>query len=287
MENTTAVPPVALITGCSTGIGFETSLLLAREGYRVFATMRDLAKAVPLREAAKGLPLEILALDVDRTDSVKRALSAVKKRAGRVDVLVNNAGWGAFGAMEEFTDGEILAQYETNVFGLLRVTKAVLPLMRAQRSGRIVHVGSLAGKMTFAGIGLYCSSKFAVEAVSDSLRLEVRPFGIDVTVVEPGSTRTPFKDNRRRSAAFLKGGSPYQKALSEVLASGDHKSFLAATPRKIAGTILKALKEDRMAGRYRAGLDAVWFPVIRWFMPDFLWDSFQHRLYRRFQKGAA
>ncbi|HTC20162.1 MAG TPA: SDR family NAD(P)-dependent oxidoreductase, partial [bacterium] len=152
---------VALVTGCSTGIGFETALLLGRRGYRVFATLRDLKKAGPLKQASAGLPVEILQLDVDNALSVKRAVAAALKKSGRIDTLVNNAGWGAFGAMEEFFDEEIHAQYNTNVFGLLRVTRAVLPILRAQKSGRIVHIGSLAGKMTFAGIGLYCSTKYA------------------------------------------------------------------------------------------------------------------------------
>ncbi len=126
--------PVALVTGCSTGIGFETTILLARRGYRVFATLRDLKKAGPLKAACAGLPVEILPMDVDRAPSVKKAVAAIVKKTGRIDALVNNAGWGAFGALEEFSDEEIRAQYETNVFGLLRVTRAVLPLaMRAQQ----------------------------------------------------------------------------------------------------------------------------------------------------------
>jgi NAD(P)-dependent dehydrogenase (short-subunit alcohol dehydrogenase family) len=190
--------PVALITGCSTGIGYETALLLAREGYRVFAGLRDLKRSGPLRKAAAGLPLEILRLDVDRPGSVKKAVAEVLRRAGTIDLLVNNAGWGAFGALEEFTDEEIQAQFETNVFGSMRVTREVLPSMRARRSGRVLHIGSLAGKMTFAGIALYCSTKHAVEALTEGLRTELRPFGVEVAVIEPGNIKTPFKANRRK-----------------------------------------------------------------------------------------
>ena len=279
--------PVVLITGCSTGIGFETSLLLAREGYRVFATMRNLKKAAPLKDAAKGLPLEILPLDVDKPSSVKAGVAAILRKAGRIDVLVNNAGWGAFGAIEEFSDEEVRAQYETNFFGLLRVTRQVLPVMRAQKSGRIVHIGSLAGRMTFAGIGLYCSSKYAVEALTESLRLELRPFNIETAVIEPGTIRTPFKANRRKARIFHEGKSSYQKVLENILYFGNHPSPSAPGPWKVAAAVLKALRAKRMAIRYPVGRDAVWFPFFRWFMPDFLYDWVLKKRYEGFQRQGA
>ncbi len=281
MEN----KPVALITGCSTGIGFETALLLARRGWRVFATLRDVKKSGPLRKASAGMPLEILPLDVDRTASVRRAVAGVVRKAGRIDALVNNAGWGAFGALEEFSDAEIRAQYETNVFGLLRVTREVLPILRRQKAGKVVHIGSLAGQMTFAGIGLYCSTKYAVEAITESLRLEARPFNIQVAVVEPGSIKTPFKVNRRKAVAFVEGRSAYQKTLQAILAFGDNPSALAPGPVRVAQTVARALESRRMAARYRVGLDAVLFPLVRWFMPDFLYDFALRRMYARFRKA--
>lgn len=279
--------PVALITGCSTGIGFETALLLAREGYRVFATMRDLKKAGHLKEATKDSSVEILPLDVDKPASVKAGVTAVLKKAGRIDVLVNNAGWGAFGAMEEFSDEEIRAQYETNFFGLFRVTRQVLPVMRAQRSGRIIHIGSLAGRMTFAGIGLYCSSKHAVEAFTESLRLEIRPFNIEAAVIEPGTIRTPFKSNRRKARLFQEGRSAYQKVLERVLYFGNHPAPSAPGPKRVAEEVLKALRARHMAIRYPVGRDAVWFPLLRWFMPDFLFDRVLKMRYEGFQKAEA
>jgi len=276
-----------LITGCSTGIGYETALLLARRGYRVFATMRDIKKAGTLKQAALGLPLEVLPLDVDKPASVRKAVGTILKKAGRIDALVNNAGWGAFGAIEEFTDAEIRAQYETNVFGLLRVTQAVLPAMRSQGSGRIVHIGSLAGKMSFAGIGLYSSTKFAVEAVTESLRLEMRPFNIQVAVVEPGSIDTPFKANRRRSGLFLKGRSAYQDTLSNILAFGNRQSSQAPGPEVVARAVLKALQAERMSIRYPVGRDAVILPLVRWFMPDALFDLVLSKRYDSFQRGPV
>ena len=199
-------------------------------------------------------------------------------------MLINNAGWGAFGALEEFSDEEIQAQYETNVFGLLRVTRAVLPVMRAQKAGRILHLGSLAGRMTFAGIGLYCSSKYAVEAITESLRLEVRPFGIEVAVVEPGNIRTPFKVNRRHAKIFLEKKSAYQRVLERVLYFGDHPGASTPGPDRVAKTALKALQASRMAVRYPVGRDAVWFPLIRWFLPDFVFDRVLQTRYSRFQR---
>jgi short-subunit dehydrogenase len=274
--------PVTLITGCSTGIGLETSLALARKGYWVFATMRNLKKAGALRQAAKGLPIEILSLDVDKSSEAQKVVSAVMRKAGRIDVLINNAGWGAFGALEEFSDDEIKAQYETNVFGLMRVTNAVLPAMRAQKSGRILHIGSLAGRMTFAGVGLYCSSKYAVEALTEAMRTEVRPFNIEVAVIEPGSTNTQFKYNRHLSQKFLKKKSEYQKVLEKILAYGNNQSLKAPGSKQVVAAILKALESRRMAVRYTAGFDATWFPVARWFLPNGIYDLILKRMYRRF-----
>jgi len=274
--------PVALITGCSTGIGLEASLALAKKGYLVYATMRNLKKAGALRKAAKRLPIEILALDVDKAADAQKAVSAVVRKTGRIDVLINNAGWGAFGALEEFTDEEIWAQYETNVFGLMRVTNAVLPVMRKQKGGRILHIGSLAGKMTFGGVGLYCSSKHAVEALTEAMRTEVRPFNIEVTVIEPGSTNTQFKYNRHLSQKFLKGKSEYQSILKKILAYGNDQSKKAPGSEQVVKAILKVLDARRMAVRYAAGFDATWFPVARWFLTDAIYDLVLKRMYRRF-----
>ena len=278
---------VALITGCSTGIGFEAALRLARRGTMVFATMRDLTKAAPLQKAARGLPVYFLALDVDRPASVRKAVAAVRKQAGRIDILINNAGFGAFGAFEDFTDSEILSQYQTNVLGLARVTKEVLPLMRAQKSGRILHIGSLAGKMTFAGIGLYCSSKHAVEALTESLRMEVRPFGIQVAVVEPGSMNTAFKANRRKNQAFLKGKSPYQGSLEKILQFGNNQSARAPGAEKVVDVVEKALNDQVMKIRYPVGKDALLYPVIRWFLPDGLWDLLMRQVAHKFQTAPS
>jgi short-subunit dehydrogenase len=219
---------------------------------------------------------------VNKIGTASKTVAIIMRKAGRIDVLINNAGWGAFGALEEFTDKEIKAQYETNVFGLMRVTNAVLPVMRAQKSGRILHIGSLAGRMTFAGTGLYCSSKHAVEALTEGLRFEARPFNVEVTVIEPGSTNTPFKYNRRLSQKFLQKKSEYQPVLEKILRYGNAQSQKAPGAEQVVDAILKALASRRMAARYPAGIDATWFPVARWFLPDGLYDQVLKRMYGRF-----
>jgi NAD(P)-dependent dehydrogenase (short-subunit alcohol dehydrogenase family) len=279
--------PVALITGCSTGIGYEAALRLARKGTMVFAGFRDLTKAGPLKKAAQGLDLYFLQLDVDKPASVRRAVAKVIAQAGQIDLLINNAGYGAFGALEDFTDAEIKAQYQTNVLGLMRVTREVLPFMRARRSGRIIHIGSLAGKMTFAGIALYCSSKHAVEALTESLRMEVRPFGVQVAVVEPGSMNTAFKANRRKSGVFQKGKSAYQGRLQKILDFGNDQSARAPGASKVVEVLEKAIEDKVMKTRYPVGFDSFVYPRIRWWVPESFWDLLMRRVGRKFKAASA
>jgi NAD(P)-dependent dehydrogenase (short-subunit alcohol dehydrogenase family) len=274
-----------LITGCSSGIGLESSVLLAQKGWKVFASLRNMKKSGPLKERSKGLSVEILQLDVDNPLSVRRGVAAVLKKAGGLDALVNNAGWGAFGALEDFTDEEILSQYQTNLFGLFRLTREVLPSMRARGRGRILNISSVAGKMTFAGVGLYCSSKHAVEAFSESLRLELRPFGVQVGMVEPGQFHTRFKDNRQPNQTFLDGKSPYQSVVEKILRYGNGQSGQAPGPEVVARTIRTALEADKMALRYPVGTDARLFPIAQRFLPDGLYDRIMVHTLKRFQEA--
>ena len=277
--------PVVLITGCSTGIGYAAALRLAKRGFWVFATLRDLTKAGPLQKEAKGLGLEILALDVDKPASVRRAVWKVKAKAGRIDVLINNAGYGAFGAFEDFSDQETRAQYQTNVFGLMRLTREVLPLMREAGKGKIIHIGSLAGKMTFSGIGLYCSSKYAVEALTEALRLETQAFGVQTAVVEPGSRNTAFKANRRANGVFSRGRSAYQGSLQKILDFGNTQSAAAAGAEAVVDAIEKAIEAPVMKARYPVGTDAKLYPLVRWFLPESAWDFLMRRVAGKFQSG--
>src|SRR3954454_1020388 len=195
---------VVLITGCNSGFGLHASLSFARQGHDVFATVRNLDRAEPLRAAAaaEDLELHVLRLDVCDADSVEGAVAEVIEREGRIDVCVNNAGIEVRGPIEECSDDEMLVQFDTNVFGLLRVVRAVLPIMRSQGSGVIVNVGSLAGLVARPFGGLYSATKHAVEAISEALHFECAPFGIRVAVVEPGQFETELLHNAITAAQF-------------------------------------------------------------------------------------
>ncbi len=183
--------PVWLITGCSTGFGRELATILIGRGYRVAATARNPGKVADLVAGHEASALA-LTLDVDRPEDVAAVVEATKQKFGRIDVLVNNAGYGYLSAVEEGEDEEIRAMFETNVFGLAAVTRAVLPLMRAQKSGAIVNISSQGGFIGFAGVGYYNATKFAVEGQSEALAKEVAQFGIKVLIVEPGPFRTDW-----------------------------------------------------------------------------------------------
>jgi len=183
--------PVWLITGCSTGFGRELAKLLLQQGYRVVATARDETK---LEDIVEGFDTQALALPLDVTDAtnIAEVVHAAETRFGRIDVLVNNAGYGYLAAIEEGEDAPVRQMFDTNVFGLVDMTKAVLPGMRARKTGHIVNLSSIGGLVTFGGIGYYHATKFAVEGLSGSLALELAPLGIKVTLVEPGPFRTDF-----------------------------------------------------------------------------------------------
>ena len=183
--------PVWFISGCSTGFGRETAKAVLDRGWRAVVTARDAAKVADLAQGCGDRALAV-ALDVDDAGSIAAAVKAAQERFGRVDVLLNNAGYGYQSSVEEGDDAEIRAQFETNVFGLFALTRAVLPLMRAQKSGRVINVTSIGGLMGFASSGYYSATKHAVEGWSDSLKAEVEPLGIKVTCVEPGPFRTDW-----------------------------------------------------------------------------------------------
>jgi NAD(P)-dependent dehydrogenase (short-subunit alcohol dehydrogenase family) len=193
---------VVLITGSSTGFGRATAEAMARRGYRVFATMRDSrGRNASHREALEGLaerenvPLRVLEMDVASEDSVLSATQEALNSAGRIDVVVNNAGVAALGITEAYSVAKIQRLFDVNVFGAARVNRAVLPGMRRQRSGLLIHVSSAAGRVVVPYVGIYCASKFALEALADSYRFELAPFGVDSVVVEPGIHRTPILEN--------------------------------------------------------------------------------------------
>ncbi len=250
------IRPVVLMTGCSSGFGYETALLMARKGWFVFATMRNLRKSGPLKAAAQGLPLEILRLDVDSEASVKRAVARALKRAGKVDVVVNNAGFGAYGAILDFEDSEVRAQFETNVLGPLRVARALLPSMMERGKGRIINVGSVAGRVTFTGMGLYNSSKYAVEAFTEAIRLEGKSYGIDACVVEPGMFHTSFGTNRKWAKKWVSKRSPFQEVIDRMVEYMGRRKSNGGGALPVAQTILAAAEARHLKIRYPVGQDS-------------------------------
>jgi len=253
---------VVLITGCNSGFGFHASLTFARQGHDVFATVRNLDRAEPLRAAAKDedLELHVLRLDVCDADSVEGAVAEVVERAGRIDVCVNNAGIELRGPIEDCSDDEMLIQFDTNVFGLVRVIRAVLPIMRAQEAGVIVNVGSLAGLVARPYGGLYSATKHAVEAISEALHYECAPFGVRVAVLEPGQFETDLLKNAIVAARFndesvYKASSDHFDAALQRLAPDGRQP-----PEVVAEAIVAVAEDDDAVLRHVIGADAelVW-----------------------------
>jgi NAD(P)-dependent dehydrogenase (short-subunit alcohol dehydrogenase family) len=241
---------VVLVTGCSTGIGRATVLEAAERGHVVFATARD-----PGTLADLGRRENVRALRLDVTDpaSIAAAVRSVAAEAGRLDALVNNAGYGQYGAVEEVSPEEWRAQFEVNVFGSVAVIRSVLPEMRKAGGGTIVNVSSIAGKISIPFAAPYCSSKHALEAISDALRIEVAPFGVRVVVVEPGPIGTEFGARARASVErFLRGPGPYaaiyghaEKAMNTDFAAG------MLPPESVARVIVDAIESPRPKTRYK------------------------------------
>jgi short-subunit dehydrogenase len=185
---------VAIVTGSSTGIGYETCLALAHNGYLTYATMRNIKKSKEIERISieNNLQIKIIEMDVDKDDSVKNAIENIINENGQIDILVNNAGYGLFGALEDLALSEIKSQFETNVFGVIRVTQNVLPIMRRQRSGVIANISSISGLVGIPSQSVYVATKFAVEGLSESLSYELKPYGIKIILIEPGVINTEF-----------------------------------------------------------------------------------------------
>jgi NAD(P)-dependent dehydrogenase (short-subunit alcohol dehydrogenase family) len=252
--------PSVLITGCSSGFGLKAAVTLARHGFQVFASMRDLGKRGPLDAslAAAGVSADILALDVTDEASIVAAVEVVMERAGGIDALVNNAGFGIGGFIEDLSMDEYRRQMETNFFGLVAVTKAVLPHMRRRRSGRIVNISSIGGRTGNAVLSAYNASKFAVEGFTEALAVEGSLLGIRAVLIEPGTFRTEiFGHNRQIAAAARDPSSPYIEVTKAVEAKIDQMlAQLGGDPQKVADAILHALTTAKPRLRYLVGTDA-------------------------------
>ncbi len=261
-----------LITGCSSGIGRATAEHLATAGWSVYATARRLESIEDLKD--KGC--HTLALDVTDEGSMTAAVEAVTAQEGAVGVLVNNAGYSQSGAVETVPADEVRRQFETNVFGLIRMCQLVLPGMREKRWGKIVNISSMGGRLTFPGGGLYHATKYAVEAISDALRFEVRGFGVDVILVEPGLIVTNFGDTATATVQDVADG-PYAHFNAHVakVTTDAYKGPMAklgAGPEAVAKTIAKALESTKPKPRYPVTPSAHLLINQRRIMPDRLWD---------------
>lgn len=248
---------VVIVTGSSSGIGFESALLLARNGYITYATMRAPEKDASIKEAVQkeDLPIRIVQLDVTDDNSVKNAVDHVISEAGRIDILVNNAGYGLGGALEDLAMDEIKSQYETNLFGLIRVTQAVLPTMRKQRSGRILNISSGNGIFGFPGASAYVSTKFAVEGLSESIAYELEPFGIKVILIEPGFVTTNFSNSLVIAKKAQDPTSPYSETMQKIMASAGELAKNASSAELVANVVLDAASNPNPRLRYLAGKD--------------------------------
>jgi len=271
----------AFVTGASAGIGEATARALLAAGYRVFAGARRVDRMAGL--AAAGATL--LKLDVTDDASIVAAVETIKKEAGRIDVLVNNAGYGSYGALEDVPLGEARRQFEVNVFGLARLCQLVLPTMRAQKSGKIVNVTSIGGKIWEPLGSWYHATKFAVEGLSDCLRVETARFGIDVIIVEPGAIRTEWAGIAREGLLQMSGGTAYgelAKCHARLLATAE-TSRLASPPDVVARTIVRAVSARRPKTRYATGGGAHTILFLKTILQDRMFD----RLIWRFTQGAG
>jgi short-subunit dehydrogenase len=248
---------VALITGCSSGIGYETALMLARNGFHTFATMRNTKKLDSLEEIIKKerLDLNIRELDVNDDTSIENTINCIKREANRIDVLINNAGYGLVGFFEDLTLDEIRNQFETNFFGVLNITKKIIPIMRLQKSGTIINVSSGAGQVGFPGISAYVSTKFAIEGFSESLMYELFPYGIKVVIIEPGVIKTNFFRNCIVSEHSMKKSSPYSRSLDKFQKNVELMQEHATSPIDVAKVIMQVLGNNEPKQRYIVGND--------------------------------
>lgn len=249
---------VAVVTGSSSGIGMVTALALARNGYVAYASMRDLGKGDEIQSLAdkEHLQLRTVQLDVTDDSSVRGAVKKIVDEAGRIDVLVNNAGYGLVGPFEELSIDEIKKQFETNFYGVIRVTQTVLPHMRRQRSGgRIINISSGAGRFGYPGGAAYVSSKFALEGLSECMAQELEQFGIKVVLIEPGFIKTNFGNNRAVAQHAMDPNSPYVQMMQQMQSTTGKLAGNAAPASLVAEKVLQAATAESPKLRYLAGQD--------------------------------
>jgi NAD(P)-dependent dehydrogenase (short-subunit alcohol dehydrogenase family) len=270
---------VAIVTGASSGIGEATAKQLRRLGYRVYAAARRVDRMTHLSQDG----IDVKALDVTDDASMTAFVEQVVAEAGRIDVLVNNAGYGSYGAVEDVPLAEARRQFDVNVFGLARLTQLVLPQMRAQRGGRIVNISSIGGKIYEPLGGWYHATKFAVEGLSDSMRVELAPFGIDVVVVEPGAIKTEWGGIAAESALSVSGSTAYRDQaamVANLLNAAESNPRLVSPPEVVAKAIGRAVTARRPRTRYAVGGGAKPILFLRRALTDRAFDRLIVRMFR-------
>jgi NAD(P)-dependent dehydrogenase (short-subunit alcohol dehydrogenase family) len=267
---------VVLITGASSGMGKETAKTLIKEGYTVYVAARRVEKMQDLKELG-GIPIK---MDVTKEEDMVAAVEQIKKNHGGVDILINNAGYGSYGAIEDVPIDEARRQFEVNIFGLARLTQLVLPGMRQNRYGKIVNISSMGGKIYTPFGGWYHATKHALEGLSDCLRWETAPFGVDVIVIEPGGIATPWGVIAAENLKKTSANGAYAQAASKA-ADGMAEMYTSdrlSPPSLIADTILKAITARRPKTRYAAGFGARPFIFLRKILSDRMFDRLISRM---------
>ena len=270
---------VILLTGASSGIGYDTAVALAQQGHKVYAAARRVDRMEPLRQYG------IVPLKMDVTDeaSMQKGVKALLDAEGRIDVLINNAGYGYFGAVENVPMDDARNQLEVNVFGLARLCQLVLPTMRAQHSGRIINTASVAGRSVFYYGGWYHVSKYAVESLSDAMRMELKPFGIDVVIIEPGAIKTNWGIIAADHLIESSKGTAYEQT-GTMMANNLRNMYLSNTisdPAVVRKAIVRAVNARRPCTRYRIGRMANAIVFFHWLLPTRWWDAFLRLMGKR------
>ena len=262
-------PSVVLITGASTGIGYATTLLLRARGYRVFGASRN-----PIQAGASGI--DMVALDVTLDESVTTGVETVLERAGRIDILINNVGYVLLGSAEETSFTELTAQLDTNFLGAVRVTRAVLPHLRAQRHGKIINISSLGGLAALPYSSAYAASKFALEGYSEALRHELRSFGVYVSLVEPSNVRTETLATsiRRSAAAHPAYAATRERIIADFIAVGHRSTF---EPGAVARVVARIVEHPAPRLRYPIGLQARFVPLLKALLPQAIFETILRR----------
>jgi len=270
---------VILLTGASSGIGYDTAVALAQQGHKVYAAARRVERMEPLRQYGI-VPLK---MDVTDEESMQKGVKALLDAEGRIDVLINNAGYGYFGAVENVPMDDARNQLEVNVFGLARLCQLVLPTMRSRHSGRIINIASVAGRAVFYYGGWYHVSKYAVESLSDALRMELKPFGIDVVIIEPGAIKTNWGIIAADHLTETSKGTAYEQT-GTMMANNLRNMYLSNTisdPAVVRKAIVRAVNARRPCTRYRIGRMANAIVFFHWLLPTRWWDAFLRLMGKR------